>query len=363
MAHYFEAGVFTSSTWHGMEEIHEMTTALELIEHGERVGAYPIDVTNDPIVACLDVDDAEGDPKYLEAPQYQAIVGHYAGKRRPKVLGVVGGRYRATLPEEWRELILAAGKAGAKPTGCFALNNGSRVVATFEVSDESGIVTHLVLADAFDGSMKLSCGFTSIRTVCANTLSAAMSQDGKAWAGIRHTASLEEKISKLAEAIEAAVEHGHAVAKAFDEASNVQLQRDKAIEAFDALFPPAPEDASQRAKTRAENMRDEARAAATMSINKVGNKPGNLGTLWNAATYLVDRRADGERRDARGGAGNSVSSMLFGSRAKRLQEISKVVEVVMRDGSVEKMTPAEAVEAGVDEGSIGRKLVADMLDN
>ena len=383
MPAYFDKGVFTASTWHGMEEISEMTTAAELIEHGERVGAYPIEITTEPVFAHLDealVASADGvDEVQIAAERYRAIVGHYhstpaqraqdrianRAERRAfcKVLGINGGRYRATLPEEWRELILAAGKAGAKPTGCFSLHGGSRVVATFKVSDKNGIVTHLVIADSFDGTSKLMVGFTSVRTVCANTLDVAFRKDGKAWANIRHTSSLEEKISKLAEAIAEAVEHGHSVAKAFADASNVQLQRDKAIAAFDALFPKAADDASQRAKTRAENLRTEARLAAALPVNRVGDKPGNVGTLWNAATYLVDRRADGKRRETRGGSENMVSSMLFGSRAKRLEEISSVIAVVMTDGTVENMTVTEAKAHGIDDKSIGGALVESMLDD
>lgn len=132
---------------------------------------------------------------------------------------------------------------------------------------------------------------------------------------------------------------------------------------FNALFPEAPEDASQRAKTRAENLRNEARLAAALPINRVGKKPGNVGTIWNAATYLVDRRADGSRRETRGGAENMVSSMLFGSRAKRLEEISKVIAVVLTDGTVENMTVTEAQAHGLDDKSIGGALVDAMLDD
>jgi hypothetical protein len=360
----FDKGVFTTSTWHGLEEIGTMSTGDDMIEHAERVQAWPVDVTSEPVVAHLE------DGTTVDAPRYNAIVGHYrsleekeARQAVRKVLGINGGRYRATLPEEWRELVHAATLAGAKPTGCFSLHGGSRVVATFEIDDCAGIKTHLVIADAFDGSMMLVCGFTSIRTVCANTLAAAMSTDGKAWAKIRHTSSLEDKVKALAVGISEAVKQGRKVVETFNKACDTRLDRDAAHKAFDLLFPEAAEDATPAAKTRADNARTEAKVAAGLDVNKVGNKPGNLGTLWNAATYLVDRKTDGSARKARGGSqDNMISSMLFGARAKRVEAIQKVIEVVMVDGTVEHMSATEAREHGVDDKAIGKAVLADMLD-
>jgi hypothetical protein len=36
MTHYFDKGVFTASTWHGLEQIGVMSTAEDMIEHGDQ---------------------------------------------------------------------------------------------------------------------------------------------------------------------------------------------------------------------------------------------------------------------------------------------------------------------------------------
>lgn len=322
-----------------------MADEASMIAHGERSGAWPTAVRFDDLVT------AGG----LKAPG-RAVVATYAA--HPETcLSVVGDRYRATTPDEWRTLVKAATAAGAKPTGAFALRDGSRVLATFEVGVSNGLRTQLVIADAFDGSMRLACGFSSIRVVCANTLSAAMSQDGKGMAQLRHTASLETKVNVLAESIATAVQSGDKVRDAYHAAEAMQLTRDHAIAVFDRLFPAAPKDAELAAKTKADNVRADARRAMQRAENNVGP---SLATLWNAATWLVDRTASGEARAARGGA-DRLDSLLFGSRGERVSEIQTIIEVILKDGTTQAVTAADALGMGADRSQVGRKVLDDML--
>lgn len=337
MAHMWDKGILTASSWHGLEEIVTFNGAADMILKGERCGAWPVRLRTESLFT------ADG----LEAPR-SGIVAEYAeGTRKPQVLGVNGDRYNATTPGAWRDLVRAAVKAGALPTGAFSLEGGSRVLATFEVGKSNGLRTQFILVDSFDGSIKLTAGFTTVRVVCANTLSMALSSDGKGMAALRHTASLDSKVKILEETIGKAILTGEKVKETFAKACDVKLSREAARVAFDALFPEAPEGATGNAKTRAENARHDARRAAAMPINRVGETAGNLGTLWNAATYLVDRTADGAFRKTKGDS-DALNSLLFGTRADRVQEIQNTIEVIMRDGSVEKMTATQAKEAGVN---------------
>lgn len=351
MAHEWDRGVLASSSWHQLETLGNMSTAADIIAHGETSGAWPTALFYAALVAR-----SEDGPE-LTVPGLEAIVGAYQS-HADRVLGVVGGRYRETTPDEWRSLVSAAVDAGAKPTGAFSLREGKRVLATFEVGSGSGIVDHLVLADSFDGSLRLTAGTSSVRVVCANTLSAAMSSDGAHMARLRHTASLETRINALRDAIGDAVKTGSKVRAMFEAASSTVLNKARAKAAFDAMFPEAPEDATLVAKTRAENTRHAARIAAAMPINKVGSTPGNLATLWNAATYLVDRREDGTYRSARGDA-DGLDSMLFGARAKQVAEIQTMVEVLMADGTSQAMSVPQAADAGALVPGEGR--ILDMM--
>lgn len=335
MAHEWDRGVLNASSWHGLEEIGTFDSADSAIEHGERTGAWPT------LIEPMALTTASG----LVAP-CEANVAHYR-EHDARIVGVTGDRYRATLPEEWRDLVRAAVAAGAKPTGAFSLRDGSRILATFDVgATASGIATQFVLADSFDGSLKLLAGSTSVRVVCANTLAMALGQDGKSFAKLRHTAQLEQRVAILRDGIASVIRDGEQAAKLFDRASAIVLPADAARVAFDALFPEAAPDADKRGKTRAENERTDARFAAVNPVNRVGTV-GNLATLWNAATYLVDREADGSARECRGGA-DRLDSLLFGSRAKRVSEIQSVISRIAEAAGAETTISAATIREALD---------------
>jgi hypothetical protein len=346
-----ENNIFAASTF-GTPLTLAADTAAEMIDNAERAGHWPVDVREASVVA-------NDGGTMIKASRNVAIVGEYRDNSR-RVLGINGRRYNATSPAQWRELVTAAVAAGAKPFGSHGW--GGKVAAMFEVpsNHKSGIKSTLVLGDSFDGSSMLVGGGCAVRPFCANQLSAPVGsakRSGGDWCKIAHTASLDEKVNRLAAGMVAVAEEGAAVSALFDRAALVHLPGAAARAAFDAFFPEAPEDASARAKTLAENRRAAARVAAALPCNRVGNA-GNLATLWNASTYLVDRNEDGTARNTRGSA---VGSMLFGSRGKRVEECLHLVEVILADGTVESMTVAQATDAGVDSSQLGKGLLEAML--
>lgn len=322
-----------------------MATAEDMIAHGKRSGAWADAIRFEALLT------AGG----ILAPKRGVIATYDA--HPAACVGVVGDRYRYTDPSERDMLCRAAVAAGARPTGCFALREGSRWLATFEVGQTNGLRTQLVIADAFDGTMKLTCGFSSVRVVCANTLSAALREDGHGMAQLRHTASLETTVNVLAAAIGEAVQGGDKVRTAYHQAEASRLDASQASKVFDLLFPPAAEGSDKRAATKAENVRAGARRAMADAVNNVGP---TLATLWNAATYLVDRTPDGASKPTRGG--EALDSLLFGQRGDRVSEIQTIVELVMRDGSIQQVTAAEALaRPDVDPRPIGRSILDDMI--
>lgn len=339
MAHEWDRGVLTASSWHGLEEIGVMADDTAMIAHGERSGAWPLALSFET------VHTASG----LVAPG-RAVVAKYL-EHAPRCLAINGSRFNATTPESWRSLVKAAVAAGAKPTGCFSLREGTRILATFEVGHSNGVRTNLVMCDAFDGSMYLTGGFSSTRVVCANTLSVALRSDGDGMAKLRHTASLEEKINRLREGIASAIVSGDKVRDAYYKAEQTKLTKDQAIAVFDRLFPEAPEGSSKTAITRAENERNDGRRAMWDKVNNVGP---TLATIWNAATYLVDRNVDGSSRQTRGG--DSLDSLLFGSRGERIQQIQETIDIVMNDGTIVAMNVEQATAVG-----IGANMLGDLL--
>lgn len=348
-----ENNVFAASTF-GTPLTLAVSTAAEMIDNAERAGQWPVDVREATVFA-------NDGGTHVKASNSVAVVGEYHdGSRR--VLGINGRRYNATSPAQWRELVTAAVAAGAQPFGSHGW--GGKVAAMFKVPSNhtSGMVSTLVLGDSFDGSSMLIGGGTNVRPFCANQMSslisAARSKDSD-WCKISHTASLDEKVNRLAAGMIAVAAQGVAVSALFDRAALVHLPGAAAKAAFDAFFPEAAEDAGARAKTLADNRRQAARVAAALPCNRVGSR-GNLATLWNASTYLVDRNEDGTARNTRGSA---VGSMLFGSRGKRVDECLHMIEIIMADGTVEEMTVSQATEAGVDASQLGAATIAAMLDD
>jgi len=353
MAHEWHAGVLSASSWHRLETLMAMATADDCIQAGEHSAAWPSGLEYVPLQTV------DG----LPVPGRRGVVGIYpyadSGLVR-RVIGDVGGDFHASTPDGWRSLVRAAVAAGGRPTGAFALRGGSRVVATFEVGQQNGIRTNLALADAFDGSMKLTAGCTAIKVVCANTMAMWLGRDGTAGgtvAALRHTASLETRTAVLKDAIGEAIASGETVRATYARAQDRSLNRAEAQAAFDLLFPPAPEDASKAQKTKIDNARADAWRAAALPVNQDGP---NLATLWNAATFLVDRTADGKPRPVRGG-GDRLDAMMFGTRGERVRDVQTVIEVLLRDGSAIPMTASDAASAGVDLKQVGAKVLEDIL--
>ncbi len=352
MAHQWHRGVLTSSSWHGLEDVGAMETADDMIAAGERCGAWPVALDFESIFTSSGLPGRE-----------RAVVATYADGER-QWLGTVGGFYRPTATSEWRELCAAAIAAGAKPTGAFSLKGGTRVLATFDVGG-NGIRNQLMIADSYDRSLALTVGTSSIRVVCANTLSMAMRKDGEGMQSLIHTASLETKVNIMREAIGETIASGEKVRATYRKTEERRLSALETDVVFDLLFPPADSNAKAAAKTRAENVRYDARRAMAMPVNNVGD---SVATIWNAATYLVDRNADGSKRDARGES-DALDSLIFGRRANRIESVLETIEVLMVDGTIERLTVAHARKMGIDNAQIESyrararsELLADIID-
>lgn len=348
MVQYFERGV-GQATWMKVQSSAVMSSADDMLAEGYRSGAWPVGIDKRTLYC-----DAEGGR--LVAPMASAIVGRYQG-HPDRVLGANGARYTATTPEQWAQTVAAAVQAGARPVAAYSFGDGSKVGAFFEV-DANGTRTTLCLLDSFDGSTKLICGSAVVRVRCCNQLASVMSLAENEGAKIRHTASLPEKIEALQHGITTAIAYGRRVRDMYHAAEQTSLARPDAERAFDCLFPPAPEGADKREQSKAQNARDEARAAMARSENASGS---SVATLWNGATWLVDRDSAGRAKPCRGGA-DALESMLLGSRAERVSEIQTIIQLVMRDGTIQSMPARDAlVLAPSATPAIGAQILADML--
>ena len=332
MADMWDRGTLSRSSWHGKEKLGTFADVPALLAAGYALGVLPTALRECSVMTT------EG----LAVPG-RAIVASYA-QHPERALSVVQDRYRWTEPHELESLALAAGDAGARPDGVYSLRDGAVIVVSFDVTPRQGssLLSHFLLADSFNGVLQLTTGATSIRPVCWNTVSAGIRQDGAGMAKIRHTASAEEKIKVLRGAIGQAIKSGEKVRETFDRAESFKLDSLAAQKALEALFPAAPDDASKHLRTRRDNARKDAIEVMQHRVNWTGP---NLQSLWNAATFLIDREPNGDARPPKGG--DSLDSLLLGSRAARVTEIARICEQVMADGSVQQIQVPEQVTGTV----------------
>lgn len=348
---WFNGVLAGKASWHRKERlVDRIADAPTLIALARASGAWPVSLGYEPLFS------ATGLPAQL-----RGLVAEYApesGVAR-QLVGEVGSGYTHLDLAEWDATIRAAVEAGATPTGGFALHDGRLVLATFEVADANGeFKDYLILGDAFDRSRKRFALRAHERVVCANTLAIAWAEGAEGAVQLRHTRGINVREVGLRDAVVASVAEGHAIRDLYARAKSLHLSREQAQAAFDALFPAAPEGASKAQATRAEAQRDEAMVAMARPENREGER-GNIATLWNGATWMIDRHADGSQRTTRGTAKATeaeqaqaaVDSMLFGSRRDRVTEvheaIERLVEVIERDGTVRPMVVADAIRAGV----------------
>lgn len=347
-------GVLAQSSWHRLEKIGQMPDAATMIAKAEAEGAWPIAVE----LETMTTDSG------LTVPGHGVVATYQDGSRRCHK--AVSERYHFLDPKEWRATIEAATKAGAQPTGAFALGKtGSKVLATFEIGETGSnsrarFKNYLNMADSLDQSCSYVAGGSSIRVVCANTFAAWMGRDGDRAAKIRHTGSINERAEALRDAIHKHVTAGETIAKLYHDAREVQLHQDDAEALLAQLFPAPAEDGRKR--TRALGKRAEVVQAMALGENWEGP---TLASLWNGATWTVDRKFDDEtatHRTGRGGA-DTLEAMLFGSRGQRIEKVRQVMVTVLRPDGTEEDVPAhQAVQDGADPGQVGKAILADMLN-
>lgn len=358
MAHEWSSGVLVKSSWHGLEKVAPMPDAASMVEAGQASLAWPVDVTTAPLVT------ADG----LSAPGVGIVSSYRDGSR---VCHGVGKGYTPLGVDAWRETIEAAVAAGAKPAGAFALRGGARILATFELpTDQAGrgdradkLAGYLTVIDGLDGETPHVIGASWVDVVCANTLALAFGSNLQRGDLLRtkHTRRIADRATLMREAMVSAIATGETIKHAYRAACEAPLTPKVANDVMHALHPvPALADdkSNQAAVTRALNRHDDLRRAASLEVNNMG---ATVASLWNAATFLVDRTSDGEARPMK--SGDPLDSLLMGDRGKRVERIREVLIPVIEAATGETiyMSAPEASSHGIDDAQLGRALIDDML--
>lgn len=241
-----------------------------------------------------------------------------------EVLGVVGNSY---IPVQNREAfafldsIVADGSMRYHTAG--ALRRGEKVWLLAKLpgqirvrSSEDVSEKYLLLSNSHDGSSALRVFFTSIRVVCANTLSMADREGRGEGISIRHLGNLPSKIRRAREVLGIAARYFDDLESQFDHLARHQPSPAQIANYFLALYP----DPSDGSNSRSRNIRDE--LARLFEHGRGQDIPEIRLSSWaafNAVTEYVDHFRPTRAKVASDRDANRLESAWFGS-GSRLKE-------------------------------------------
>lgn len=253
-----------------------------------------------------------------------------------EVMGVVGPSYTPLQNEEAFEFFdpfLADGTASIETAG--SLRGGRRIWVMAKLNDDpveiikdDAVLKYLLLANGHDGSLSCAIGFTPIRVVCQNTLSAALGASASKIVRVRHTRNIAEAVKKIGEIIDARNRAFEATAEQMRELVRMQVDADT-LERYVRLVFDRPERGTDEEDLDRET--DERKRLTSKVIPLFENGRGTdiqgvRGTMWgayNAVTEYVShhRGKDQERR---------VEQLWFAEGARLTNRAFKVANDLAR---------------------------------
>ena len=304
--------------WHGLGQyVSEAMTSEQAIE----LGGLNYEVEKRPLFAPA----WEG--TYVEAP------GSYANVRTDnnEILGVVKGRYRIVQNKDafgFFDTIIDKGEAIFETAG--ALGRGERIFVTAKLPDDmlvrgEKVEKYIMLTNSHDGSTTIIAGFTPIRVVCNNTLTAALKNlDNKV--SISHTASAESRLREASRVMGIASKYMDEVNMAFESMTTRRLTDLELKHYIETVMKSATkeEESDKDASTRMKNLVDQVYSFTI--THPTQTTEAAYRTLWGAYNgisgfynFLKDyKSADQKMRDMNYGYANDKISKAFDLAARMI---------------------------------------------
>jgi phage/plasmid-like protein (TIGR03299 family) len=304
--------------WHGLGQyVSEAMTSEQAIE----LGGLNYGVEKRPLFAPA----WEG--TYVEAP------GFYANVRTDnnEILGVVKGRYRIVQNKDafsFFDSIIDKGEAIFETAG--ALGRGERIFVTAKLPDDmlvrgEKVEKYIMLTNSHDGSTTIIAGFTPIRVVCNNTLTAALKNlDNKV--SISHTASAESRLREASRVMGIASKYMDEVNMAFESMTTRRLTDLELKHYIETVMKTAvkEEESDKDASTRMKNLIDQVYSFTI--THPTQTTEAAYRTLWGAYNgisgfynFLKDyKSADQKMRDMNYGYANDKISKAFDLAARMI---------------------------------------------
>jgi phage/plasmid-like protein (TIGR03299 family) len=232
------------------------------------------------------------------------------------ILGVVGNSYTPVQNEsafEFFDSVVGSGQAIYHTAG--SLKEGRRIwilaqlPGDLAVTEKDIINRYLLLTNTHDGTSTLKMFFTPVRVVCMNTLTWALHRGQGQGIDIRHTGSIDDKISVAKDALGLGISYYDELAKISQQMVKVRATDDMIDELLSECFPGSYKpDAKDRAKKVITDIEDIANNKNNTLV------VGEEGTLWayvNAVAEYTDHMR-GTRATDYDADNNRLESIWFG---------------------------------------------------
>jgi len=231
-------------------------------------------------------------------------------------LGTVGEGFTIRQNDQHFQFVdaLLEANGGSHYDSAGALGNGARIWCAVRVPKADITVagvdkseTYLVFATAHDGSMAHTAKLSSVRVVCQNTLSAAMSDEGACFR-VKHTRNADARLDRAKQALTGIAMDAKRLEDKLNTLAARRLTRETMQSALDRLFP-KPKDEVQvsgASITKRENLL--ADVLALYESNDKDTFPTIRGTaynLLNAVTEYTDHFRNARITESRMDAGYS----------------------------------------------------------
>lgn len=172
--------------WHGLGKVVEEAPSVK-----EAIQLAGLDWT----VRLAPICSLENNPQFIDT--HQAVMRNDDNS----VLGVVGNSYTPLQnidAFDWFEPFVESGLVKLETAG--SLFNGKKVFILANTNMDNDVVaddtvqSYILLSNSHDGSSAVRVGFTPIRVVCNNTLTAAHNSDLSKLIRVRHSSSVKENL-------------------------------------------------------------------------------------------------------------------------------------------------------------------------
>ena len=227
------------------------------------------------------------------------------------ILGVVGPDWTPLQNPEafnWFDPIVRAGEAHYETAG--ALRSGGRVWILARVNRPDAVIVpqsddrvsqFVLLSNGHDGSLAVRVGFTNVRVVCQNTLSAAHTSAASKLIRMRHTKGILGALDKVREVMDLAAAEFTATAEQYRALAKRQINVGDLEKYVKRVFVPRQADEPAAGASDGDSKKGARTVEKITQLFEEGtgaNMAGVKGTWWAAYNAVTDYIPHGRGADA-----------------------------------------------------------------